>query len=73
MRLEDFKKGMRVKYIPTNADGNPDHPDCKGGVVSFRNGESIFVIYDNAVVKMITGDEPYCAAATRPEDLIKDN
>ena len=29
MILKDFYKGMRVKYIPTHADGNPLHPDCK--------------------------------------------
>ena len=71
MKIADFKKGDRVTYIPTHACGNPNHLDCESGVVSSKNSKFIFVKYDNAIMIMLTGDEPYTAAATRAEDLVK--
>ena len=71
MKSSDFKRGERVKYIPTHAKGNRHHPDCETGVVSSTNKFVVFVKYDNADQIMVTGDEPYTAAATSPEDLIK--
>jgi len=70
MQLSDFKKGQRVKYIPTHAFGNSKHPDCENGVVSSVNNKYVFVKYDNAVMIMKTGDEDYTAQATSPENLI---
>lgn len=69
MKLEDAKKGQRVKYIPAHAQGDPNHKDCETGVVKSKNDIYIFVIYDNLMGVMTTGDEPYTPAATRPEDL----
>ena len=62
MRTEDFEKGMRVAYFK-----RPKRPEY--GVVSSVNEKFVFVKYDNAITQMITGDEDYTAAATRPEDL----
>lgn len=70
METKDFVKGEKVKYIPNHAEGNPKHPDCQNGVVSSINDTFVFVKYDNLMGIMITGDEPYTAQATKPEDLI---
>lgn len=70
MTINDFKKGMRVRYIPHHAHGDSTHEDCENGVVSSVNDEWVFVKYDNAICIMTDGDEPYTAKATRPEDLI---
>jgi len=64
-----FKKGMRVRYIPIHANGNIRHEDCENGVVSSTNDQWVFVKYDNLDCKMVTGDEPYTAQATCPDDL----
>ena len=71
MTTKDFKKGDHVLYLPLRAKGNPDHRDCESGVVSFTNESFVFVKYDNAVMKMKTGDEPYTAQATEADMLIK--
>ena len=70
MKLEDFKHGMRVRYIPTHADGDENHKDCEDGIVSSVNDYCVFVKYDNASCKMVTGDEPYTAQSTQAKDLI---
>lgn len=71
MKPSDFKKGERVRYIPTHAEGNGDHVDCENGVVSSVNDKCVFVKYDNLMSIMITGNEPFTAQATDPQDLIK--
>jgi CTP:molybdopterin cytidylyltransferase MocA len=71
MKLEDCKKGVRVRYVPVYAKGDASHPDCQNGVVSSTNKKLVFVKYDNDMCFMTTGDEPYVAQATRPEDLIE--
>ena len=71
MKTSDFKKGDKVKYIPTHANGDRKHKDCENGVVSSTNNKFVFVKYDNAMCIMTTGDEPYTSQATKPEDLIK--
>lgn len=71
MDTGEFKKGDRVRYIPAHARGVFNHPDCEDGVVSSVNEKFVFVKYDNAMGIMVTGDEPYTAAATRPEDLFR--
>ncbi len=70
MRVEDFKKGMRVKYAPNHAEGDVHHKDCRDGVVSSTNDTWVFVKYDNLCCRMVTGDEPYTAQATSPDNLI---
>jgi hypothetical protein len=70
MQLGDFKKGMRVRYIPTHAHGDRAHQDCENGVVSSVGVKFVFVKYDNAAQIMTTGDEPYTSQATDPADLI---
>lgn len=67
---EAFKKGMRVRFVPTHAHGDPEHKDCQDGVVSSTNAHYVFVKYDNLVRRMLTGNEPYTAAATKRENLI---
>ena len=69
MDLADFKKGIRVRYVPSHAHGDVSHKDCQNGVVSSVNSRFVFVKYDNTMGIMVTGDEPYTSQATRPEDL----
>ena len=71
MKLEDCFKGERVRYIPHHAHGDANHPDCQSGVISSTNDKWVFVKYDNLVCTMTTGDEPYTAQATDPNDLAK--
>lgn len=78
--VADFKKGMRVVYVPSHVRGNlprmltfPDlvkKKDLEHGVVKSTNDRWVFVLYDNLEMKMTTGDEPYTAKATDPNDLI---
>lgn len=65
-----MNKGDRVIYIPNHANGDAEHKDCEHGVVKRVARNLAFVIYDNAVQRMITGDEPYTAAATLLRDLV---
>lgn len=69
MDLDMFKKGMRVRYIPNHAGGDITHTSCREGVVSSKNDTWVFVKYDNAECRMVTGDEPYTAQATDPDNL----
>lgn len=71
MRVTDFKKGDKVAYIPRYTEGDTVHKDIQHGVVSSTNERVVFVKYNNLVCEMKTGDEPYIAHATDPEDLIK--
>lgn len=65
-RLSDFHKGDRVIYLTEPLDTHkPEH-----GVVSSVGAVYVFVKYDNATGKMLTGDEPYTAQATDARDLI---
>jgi hypothetical protein len=61
-----MKKGTRVAYIPNHVHQGIAHKDAEFGVVKrlceFDDG--VFVIYDQAGMKMITGDEDYTAAKT---------
>jgi hypothetical protein len=70
MKLSDFKKGMKVRYIPTHANGDTKHKDCENGVVSSVNDKYVFVKYDNLMCIMTNGDEPYTAQGTDPNDLV---
>lgn len=69
MKTADFKAGDKVLYIPYHAFGDESHRDCEKGVVSSKNDKFVFVKYDNAMCFMVTGDEPYTAQATDPENL----
>lgn len=73
MKTFDFKKGDKVTYIPSHAKGNRHHIDCENGVVSSINNKWVFVKYDNSMCIMITGDEPYTAQSTDPNELILKN
>ena len=79
MKTSDFKKGMRVRYVPSHILSNMAEalllgekvPDgCEDGIVSSTNELCVFVKYDNKVMRMTTGDEPYTSQATEPGDLI---
>ncbi len=70
METDNFDKGNLVRYVPSHAGGDKNHDDCQDGVVSSINGEYVFVKYDNLMCTMITGDEPYTAQATSPDDLV---
>ena len=65
----EFQKGQRVLYVPHHAGEDLAHPDCQKGVVSSTNDKWVFVKYDNLDCVMKTGDEPYTAQATDPNDL----
>lgn len=69
---EPFRKGERVRYVPTHARGDIKHKDCEDGVVSSigRTG-TVFVKYDCLLGTAITGDEPWAAKGTRPEELVR--
>ena len=71
MKLSDFRKGNRVRYVPNHASGDTTHKDCQDGVVKRVSDQWVFVIYDNAEGTMFTGDEPFTAAATDPENLVR--
>jgi hypothetical protein len=72
MNINDLEKGMRVRYVPMHANDDVTHPDCEDGVVSSIDcGGCAFVKYDNAVMKMVTGDEPYTSQRTNARDLVK--
>ena len=70
--MSGFQKGDRVKCIPGHANGDPNHPDCETGVVKriHPRRAAAFVIYDNAMCVMKTGDEPYTAQCTNLSDLV---
>ena len=67
-----FKKGDRVIYVPAHAYGNIHSKWCEHGVVKRPRdtGSGYFVIYDNAEMKMVTGDEPYTAQNTDARFLV---
>ena len=67
----DFKKGDKVLYVPTHAQGDTNHPDCERGVVSSFNFTTVFVKYDCSLGEAITGDEPWTAQGTDPNDLVR--
>ena len=64
MKIENIKKGDRVRYIPTHADGDKNHKDCENGIISSWNNKVIFVRY------YTYGTLQYTAHATDPGDLI---
>lgn len=66
----ELSKGVKVRYIPTYANGDKNHPDCEDGVVSLVKGNNIFVKYNNAMCIMVTGDESYTAQRTDLSDLV---
>lgn len=70
METSDFRKGVMVRYVPTHANGDTKHKDCQNGVVSSVNDCFVFVKYDNLICTMTSGDEPYTAQATDPDDLV---
>lgn len=72
MKIAEFSKGMRVRYVPGHAHHDVNHEDCEDGVVSSRNdGGVVFVKYDNPIIPyMKTGDEAYTAESTNPRDLV---
>ena len=69
--MKRFKKGDRVRYIPSHARGNHSHEDHEDGVVSSEGtvDDFVFVKYDNKMCTMVTGDEPYTAQLTCIRDL----
>ena len=52
MNLSEIKAGMRVKYIPEHACGNPWHPDCEVGTVSSVTEHNAFVRFDQEVHRL---------------------
>ncbi len=79
MKLDKFRKGVRVVYVPTHAHQDLNHPDCEYGVVSSINDKFVFVKFDIEAytnidgkpwtMQMMTGDEDYTAQACDPRDL----
>ena len=69
MNTKNFRKGQRVIYIPTHAKDDPYHKDCQKGVVKSTNEKYVFVLYDNSIMTMLSGNEPYTAQATNPNNL----
>ena len=67
--MTQFKKGMRVRYLPAHANGDTSHKDCQYGVVSSVGKVNVFVKYDNSRCVMRTGDEDYTAQPTNADDI----
>lgn len=65
--VSDFHKGQRVQYVSTYAG---EILGSAYGVVSSKNDRYVFVKFDNSIMRMVTGDEPYTAQACNPENLI---
>ena len=63
--MSQFKKGDKVRYIPSHAKDSSD-VDCENGVVSSVRVGIVFVKYGSPIE---TGEEPYTAQATYPQDL----
>lgn len=72
MNAEQFRHGDRVRYVPSHAHGDPNHPDCETGAVAWVNAETrtVFVKYDTKR-RVMKGDEGITAQGTDAEDLIK--
>lgn len=69
-----WRKGQRVRYVPSHANGDPQHPACESGCIKrVRDADAAFVLYDvkGGHFKMATGDEPFTAAPTHFDDLVK--
>lgn len=64
MKLSEAKKGLEVKYIPTHAWGDEDHPHCETGIISSWNDKYIFVRYFR------NGMSQHTPESTQPEDLV---
>lgn len=67
--LMSFDKFGKVKYIPTHADRDPDHPDCEVGFVSSVNNYYVFVKFAKQLAKL--GWSGATAQAVDPLDLVK--
>lgn len=64
LTVNDFKPDMRVRYVPSHADGDLLHKDVENGVVKSVNDKYVFVNYIHSGVLQQT------AQATDPQDLI---
>lgn len=64
-RIPDFTKGQRVRYV-----SDSPNPRREYGVVSSTNDKYVFVKFDNSVMKMVTGDEPYTSQSCLPGNLV---
>lgn len=69
-KLEDFKRGDRVQYVPIHAFGDRTHPDCRRGTVSSVNHHCVFVRYDEQVARL--GWDGTTSQGTLPGDLEKE-
>lgn len=61
-----FRRGERVRYVPSHARGNYHHQHCEDGVVSSTNDQWVFVKYGTPL--------PHAsrtAAATDPRHLVR--
>jgi hypothetical protein len=47
LRLET-REGDRVRWVPTEANGNPDSPYCSDGTISRFDGQRVMVKFDAA-------------------------
>jgi hypothetical protein len=45
MQATQFNEGDRVLYVPSAAQGNPQHPSCAKGVVMDVKGAAIHVMF----------------------------
>lgn len=48
LRLET-REGDRVRWVPTEANGDPDSPYCSDGTISRFCGQRVMVKFDAAV------------------------
>lgn len=69
MKLEEFKEGDRVVYVPGHAFGDRTHKDSEWGTVSSINSKFVFVRFDKAISRL--GWDGATSKSCRPEDLEK--
>lgn len=44
----DFKPGQLVRFVPSHADGDINHPDCENGRVTSTNDKYVFVRFGHS-------------------------
>lgn len=66
LRIES-REGARVRWVPTEADGNPESPYCSDGTISRFEAHRVLVKFDAAVA--VDGFDAAREVAIDPQSL----
>jgi hypothetical protein len=66
LRLET-REGDRVRWVPTEANGDPESPYCSDGTISRFEGQRVMVKFDAAVA--VDGFDAANEVAVAPQTL----